>query len=158
MTGLRSWFEGRSLRERRLILAMLALAALTVAWGAVLRPLGDALAGARTRHADAVIRLGETRARVDAARLIQRGGAGRPTAAIADEVRVRAAEAGFTLLSVDADGPDRVRLSVQSARPGALAGWLARLERRGLLVDAAAFTPNPDRTVGATLTLRSRAA
>ena len=53
---------------------------------------------------------------------------------------------------------DRVRVAVQSARPGALAGWLARLEARGVIVDSATFTPNPDRTVGATLTLRSRAA
>ncbi len=158
MTGLRAWFDGRSLRERRLLLAMIALAALTLVWGAVIRPMGDRLAGARTRHADAVIRLGETRARVESARLVGRDGGGRLSAPIADEVRARAAEAGFTLLSVDDDGPDRVRVAVQSARPGALAGWLARLERRGLLVDSAAFTPNPDRTVGATLTLRSRAA
>ncbi|WP_375404297.1 type II secretion system protein GspM [uncultured Sphingomonas sp.] len=157
MTALRAWFDGRSLRERRLLIAMLALAALTLAWAGVIRPVDDRLASARTRHADAVIRLGETRALVDAARLIQRGGAGRLIAPIADEVRARAAEAGFTLLSVDLDGPDRVRVAVQSARPGALAGWLARLEARGLLVDSAAFTPNPDRTVGATLTLRSRA-
>ena len=158
MTGARAWFEGRSVRERRLILIMLALAALTLAWAGVIRPLGDALTSAGTRHADAVIRLGETRTRVEAARLAQRGNAGRLAAPIADEVRTRAAEAGFTLLSVDLDGPDRVRVSVQSARPGALAGWLARLEARGVIVDSAAFTPNPDRTVGATLTLRSRAA
>jgi general secretion pathway protein M len=157
MTALRTWFDGRSLRERRLILVMFALAALTIAWAGVIRPVGDALAGARARHADAVIRLGETRARVDAARLAQRGGAVRPTAPIADEIRARAAEAGFILLSVDADGPDRVRVAIPSARPGALAGWLARLETRGLLVDSAAFTPNPDRSVGATLTLRARA-
>jgi general secretion pathway protein M len=158
VTGGRAWFEGRSRRERRLILVMLALAALTLAWAGVIRPLGDALASARTRHADAVIRLGETRARLEAARLAGRGGARRIAAPIADEVRARAAEAGFTLLSVDNDGPDRVRVSVQSARPGALAGWLARLEERGVIVDSVAFTPNPDRTVGAALALRSRAA
>ena len=89
MTGARVWFEGRSLRERRLILVMLALAALTIAWGGVIRPLGDALASARTRHADAVIRLGETRARVEAARLVTRDGAGRLASPIADEVRAR---------------------------------------------------------------------
>ena len=70
-----------------------------------------------------------------------------------------AARTGATGLPLrDLDGPDRVRVSIQSARPGALAGWLARLEARGVIVDSAAFTPNPDRTVGATLTLRSRAA
>jgi general secretion pathway protein M len=155
MSRYRTWFDARSLRERRLILVMLALLAVTVAWLGILRPLNDGQASARARHADAVIRLGETRARVEAVRLASRRG---PTTlgAPVDEIRARAAEAGFTLLSVEPDGPDRVRVAVQSARPGALAAWLARLEARGLLVDTAAFTPNPDRTVGATLTLRSR--
>ena len=151
----RAWLDGRTSRERRLILAMLALAALTLVWGGVVRPVGDALASARTRHADAVLRLGEARARLEAVRAAARPGA---TAALplADEVRARAAEAGFVLTNVEPDGPDRVRVGLQSARPGALTGWLARLEARGLLVAAAAYTANPDRTVGAALTIRSR--
>ena len=36
MTGLRHWFEGRSLREKRLLLVMAALAVLTLLWGAVI--------------------------------------------------------------------------------------------------------------------------
>lgn len=158
MTSLRAWLEGRSLRERRLILAMFALAAVTIIWGGILRPLGDALASARTRHEDAVVRLGETQARVEAVRLIGRGSPSAIVPSLADEVRARAAESGFTLTSVEPDGSDRVRVAVQAARPGALTGWLARLERRGLIVDQVAFTANPDRTVGATLTLRSRGA
>ena len=67
-SSLRTWFEGRSLRERRLILAMLALAALTLVWAAVVRPVRDGLASARERHADAVIRLAETETAVDAIR------------------------------------------------------------------------------------------
>ena len=43
MTGLRHWFEGRSLREKRLLLVMAALAVLTLLWGAVIRPVGDGL-------------------------------------------------------------------------------------------------------------------
>jgi general secretion pathway protein M len=156
MTSLRSWFDGRSLRERRLLLVMAALAALTLVWAGVIRPVGDALASARARHADAVIRLGETQARVEAVRLAQRSGPAVTGASLVDEVRARAADAGFTLTSIDADGPDRVRVAVQAARPGALTGWLARLEARGLLVDSVAFTANADQTVGATLTLRSR--
>ena len=155
MSALRAWFDGRSLRERRLILAMLALLALTLAWAGVVRPLSDALASARTRHADAVVRLGEAQARVDAVRLLASGRPSVVVPSLADEVRARAAEAGFTLLSVDADGSDRVRVAVQAARPGALTGWLARLEARGLIVDQVAYTANPDRTVSAALTLRS---
>lgn len=156
MSALRAWFGSRSLRERRLILVMVALAALTLAWAGVIRPLNDALASARTRHADAVVRLGETQERVTAVRMARGGAPSGATLPLADEVRARAAEAGFTLTSVEPDGTDRVRVAVQAARPGALTGFLARLERRGVLVDSAAFTANADRTVGAALTFRSR--
>ena len=60
MTGLRHWFEGRSLREKRLLVAMAALAVLTLIWGAVIRPVGDGLSSARERHASAVTRLGDS--------------------------------------------------------------------------------------------------
>lgn len=157
MNGLRTWFEGRSVRERRLLLVMVALLALTVVWGGIVRPLDDALASARTRHADAVIRLGETQARVEAVRLVQRRGPVTLPLPLADEVRVRASEGGFALGGVEPDGADRVRVTIQSARPGALTGWLARQEARGLIVDSAAFTPGPDGNVSAQLTIRSRA-
>lgn len=157
MTGLRIWFDGRSLREKRLLLVMAALAALTLVWAGIILPVGDGLASARSRHADAVLRLGETEARVDALRDVQKLRPPPLTGALVDVVRGYAADAGFALASVDPDGADRVRVGIASARPGALVPWLARLERAGILVDAAAMTNNGDRTVGATLTLRARA-
>lgn len=157
MTGLRGWFDERSLRERRLILVMLALLAVTVVWAGIIRPLDDALASARARHADAVVRLGEVQARVDAVRSVQRRGPVNLPLALADEVRVRASEAGFTLASVEPGGADRVRVTIQAARPGALTAWLARLEARGILVESAALTPGAAGEVSAALALRSRA-
>lgn len=157
MSGFRTWFEARSVRERRLLLVMFALLAVTIVWGGIIRPLNDALAGARTRHADAVIRLGETQAQVEAVRLVQRRGPVTLPLPLADEVRVRASEGGLALTSVEPEGADRVRIAVQSARPGALTGWLARQEARGLIVEQASFTPGPDGNVGAQITIRSRA-
>jgi general secretion pathway protein M len=151
-----TWFASRSLRERRLILVMLALAALTLLWAGIIRPVQDGLAASRTRHVDAVIRLGETEARVDAVRAVLRDRRGPLAVPLADEVRRRADAAGFTLASLEPAGSDRVRAGIASARPGALTAWLARLEAGGVIVDAASLTPNPDRTVGASLTLRSR--
>ena len=158
MTALRAWFAGRSLRERRLILVMLALAAVTVLWGLVIRPVRDGLADARERHAGAVMRLGETRAAVATLRYIQRVRTAPLAGSLADTVRARADAAGFTLASLDQDAPDRVRVTIQSARPAALSGWLAQLERGGILIDSAAIKDNGDRTVGVSLTLRARAA
>ena len=156
MTALRAWFDGRSLREKRLILVMSALLALTLVWYGVIRPVGDALSDARARHADAVIRFGETQAAVGAIRSADRNRPPPLTGVFADAVRARAADAGFALASLDEDGPNRVRVSIQSAKPTVLVPWLARLENAGVLVDAATFTDNGDRTVGAQLTLKAR--
>jgi len=156
VTGLRAWFDGRSLRERRLILVMLGLAAVTLVWGGVLRPLGDALAGARSRHADAVVRLGEAEARAEAVRGTLRAGVQPLAVPLADAVRGRAQEAGLALESLEPAGPDQVRATIASARPGALAAWLARGEAAGVLVDEAVLTDKGDRTVSAVLVLRAR--
>ncbi|GGB35202.1 hypothetical protein GCM10011380_25750 [Sphingomonas metalli] len=158
MSGLRRWFEGRSRREQRMLLAMLALLFVTIVWGLILRPLGDALSSARERHAAAVIRLGETADRIDALR-IARGRRVQPlSGTLADTVRLRAEEAGFPLASLDPDANGAVRVAIQSARGAALTAWLARLERNGILVESATLTDNGDRTVAARLVLRSRAA
>lgn len=156
MTALRAWFAARSLRERRLLLVAAALAVVTLIWGGIVLPVRDGLSSARERHAAAVERLGTTIDRVE-----RLGRVGRRPALGSDLValiRAQADEAGFALATVDAEGPDRVRATIQSARPGALAGWLARLEQRGLLVDSATLTDHGDRTVGAVLVLKARAA
>ena len=156
MSGLRVWFAARSLRERRLLLVAAALAVVTLIWGGVVIPVRDALSSARERHAGAVDRLGTTIARVDLLRRVGR----RPAVAgdLVTLVRAEADGAGFALATIDADGVDRVRATIQSARPGALAGWLARLEARGVLVDSATLTDHGDRTVGAVIVLKARAA
>lgn len=156
MMPLRVWFDGRSLREKRLILVMLALIGLTLVWAAIIRPVGDALSSARERQADAAVRLGETRAQVDAVRAVQALRV-RPTeGAFADVVRARADAAGFALAALDVSAPDRVHATIASARPGALIGWLSSLEGAGILVDSAALTDNGDRTVGVDLVLKAQ--
>ncbi|WP_343527232.1 type II secretion system protein GspM [Sphingomonas sp.] len=155
MKALKLWFDGRSTREKRLLLVMVGLLAVTIVWGGILRPLGDGLSSARERHADAVIRLGEAQAMADELRQRRR----RPTLAgsLADTVRLSAEQAGFALSALTEDGPGRVRAQIASARPGALTPWLARLERGGVLVEQATLTDNGDRTVGVALLLRARA-
>lgn len=157
MNGLKTWFDGRSLREKRMLLVMMALAVLTLVWGAIIRPVGDGLSSARERHASAVTRLGETQAQVAVLRDLQRRRPPPLTGTLADVVRAQADQAGFALASLDPDGADRLRVGIPSAKPAALARWLARLERTGILVDAATMTNNGNRTVAATLTLKARA-
>ncbi len=156
MSALKAWFDGRSLREKRLLLVMAALLVVTILWAGIVRPVDDGLSSARERHTAAVIRLGETKAQVEAL-----AGIRRPpplTGSLADTVRAAADEAGFALQSLNEDGPGRVRAQIQSARAAALIPWLNRLERGGILVEQATLTDNGDRTVGVTLVLRSRVA
>ncbi|HEX8486290.1 type II secretion system protein GspM [Sphingomonas sp.] len=156
MMGLRAWFAARSLRERRLLLVALALALVTLLWAGIVLPVRDALSSTRERHASAVDRLGTTMTRVDRLQTVRR----RPplTGDLLEILRSEAADAGFALATVDRQGTDRVRATIQSARPGALAGWLARLEARGILIDSATLTDHGDRTVGAVLVLKARVA
>lgn len=158
MTGIRTWFAGRSLREKRLLLVMAALLIVTIVWGLILRPLGDAMSSARERHTTAVIRYGETAARIDALKEARAARVRPLTGTLADTIRVRAEEAGFPLASLDPDADGAVRVAIQSARGAALTAWLARLERNGIVVESATLTDNGDRTVGARLVLKGRAA
>ncbi|WP_375287768.1 type II secretion system protein GspM [Sphingomonas sp.] len=150
-----AWFNARSLREKRLILAMLALAAVTLVWAAAL-PLRNAVSSARTRQVDAVVRLGRTLNAVADVRRAQRAGIVPLAGDLASAVRTRAEAAGFALASLDQDG-DRVRIAISTAKPGALFRWVAELEAAGVLVDAASITPNADQTVAVQMTLRGRA-
>lgn len=157
MSGLVNWFQARSLRERRLLIVMCALLVLTILWAGIIRPVRDGLESTRERHASAEVRLGDVQGQVAAVKAIQRGRPRLPEGPLSDVVRARADEAGFALASLDPDG-DRVRITIATAKPGALLGWIAGLEADGILVDASTITGNGDGTVAATLTLKGRAA
>lgn len=153
MSALRTWFAGRTVRERRLILVMLGLAAVTLVWGAIILPVRDGLSSSRARYTDAVVRLGEAQAAVVRMKAIQRRGATPLAGALADVVRASADGAGLVLASVDAEASDRVRAGVASARAGALTAWIAQLEASGVLVDALTVAANGDGSVNAQMTL-----
>ena len=148
------WFRARSKREQHLVLGAVALAVLTLGYGGI--ALGDALAAAKSRHADAVIALGETQARVDAVKAAQTGRAAPLDAPLDAVVRARANEAGFALTNVVPQGAGRLAITIASARPGALVAWVADLEAAGILVDRLATTDNGDRTVAVQMTLTAQ--
>jgi general secretion pathway protein M len=152
-----AWFRTRTQREQYLLLAGGAMVVVALCYFLVV-PLGDVLDAAKARHADAVIALGETQARVDA---VKAAAAGRSTpldAPLDTLIRSRADDAGFALASVVPQGNDLVQIAIASARPGPLVGWLAELEASGILVDRLATTDNGDRTLSVQLTLKTRGA
>ena len=152
-----NWFRSRSLREQRLILVMLGMAAIVLAWLLVVRPLGDALAVARERHGAAVVALADARAQAaEIARL--EGEASAPAGVPVDALVARAAaEAGFQLSQIQTAPDGSVNLSMESARPQAFFDWVAQLEAgQGLIVDRLNARANADRTVAVELGLRRR--
>ena len=151
--SLRAWWIASSLREKRLILVMLVLFGIVVIWLGVLRPVTDALADAKAAHLAAIDRA----AAVEAGVAILDGT--EATAATAEGpldqlVAQSAAQAGFTLDSNTPAGADSVSLAIGSARAPALFAWLGSLEANGLVVDALAIQPGPNRTISARITLR----
>lgn len=156
MNELRTWFNGRSLRERRMILVMLALLAVAIVWGLLILPVRNGLSSTRERYTDSVVRLGEAEAGLRAVKAIQRRRSGSVPLPLADTVRSRAEAAGFTLANLDPEANDRVRVSIATAKAGALMAWLAGLEDQGVLVDGLTISPNGGGTVTANMTLKVR--
>lgn len=158
MNELRAWFAGRSLRERRLILVMLGLLAVTIVWGLVIRPVQNGLSSTRERYADAVVRVGEAERELASVKAIQRRQV-RPVPLPLDaEVRARAEAAGFALATLEPEANDRVHASIATAKAGALMAWISALENDGVLVDGLSVRGNGDGTVTAQMTLKARAA
>ncbi|MGY4397852.1 general secretion pathway protein M [Sphingomonas sp. UYAg733] len=151
-----TWFADRSLREKRLLIGMVALAVLTLIWVGIILPVTDALSSARERHASAVIRVAETEARLDALKDLQRNRPVPLAAPLDAIIRERANEAGFPLANVTVQAADRVQITIGTAKPGALLGWITDLEAAGILVDSLNITNNGDQTVAADMTLKAR--
>ena len=140
-----------------MILAMLALAAVTIVWGVVIVPVRNGLSSSRARYTEAVVRLGAAQAGLAQVKGLQRRAGAPVPLPLADAVRARADAAGLVLGSVEAEANDRVRVGVATARAGALMAWIGALERDGVLVETIAVTPDNAGAVSAQMTLRARA-
>lgn len=156
IASVRLWFAALSLREKRLVLVAAGLAVLTLVWFGVIRPIGDGLSSAKSRHNSAVQRLAETEAQMQALAQLQ---ADRPpplAVPIDIAVRDRAAQAGMGLSSVTPQGNGIVQIAIGSAKPSALFRWIADLEAAGIIIDTITTTDNGDQTVSASITLKAR--
>ena len=156
--ALKRWFDGRTLRERRMLLAMAAMIVLTVIWFGIFLPISDGLSSSRTRLNDAVIRLAQSEAQLDAVKALQRSRPAPITGALDDYIRQSAGDAGFALSDVSMQGDGRVHIAVPTARPGALFAWIADLESVGVIVATITVSNNGDQTVSAQMTLMKRGA
>jgi general secretion pathway protein M len=150
------WWSARSLRERRLLIAMAALLTLVFVWLLVIRPLMDARAAADQRLNAAVTDLARARAEAAAATQVTAGPNNNPVPLPVDGFLMQSGnEQGFTNLSVVADGASGARISMANARPQAFFGWIGQLEARGLVVESMSARANADQTIAVEAVLRA---
>lgn len=155
--NLRDWWRLRTLREQRLLLAMVALLVVTFAWLVVVRPVDDALADARARHGRAVIAVADARAQGEAIMRLQRAAALPPSLPINIFVSQKAEEAGFAVARLEPEGANQVQLAINAVRAQAFFPWVAQLERRhGLIVERLVARTNSDATLAVQVTFRTR--
>lgn len=145
IASLKSYWMERSRREQVLLGIMGALFALVILWLGIIRPVDSGLASARGRHAEALERNAQVRAKVEALRRLPRG----TTLAVPLDQLVgqSAGEAGFTLERNQPQGPGRVDIAIASAKPTAFLAWIAALEAQGVTVETLTAQPAP--TAGA---------
>ena len=154
--AFRLWWAGLSLREQRMLLVMFALLAVTVLWLGILWPVERALGAARTRHGDAVIAHAGVAVKVAAVRDLRRAVPPPLGGDLAAAVSQSAADVGFVLSTIEAQGGDKASLSIAAARPTALFGWLQDLEARGIFPETLRVRANSDRTLNVEAVLRVR--
>ena len=143
------WWALRTPRERMLLTVMFVLIGIVLGWLLVVRPLADALDAAKARHGAAVIALAEARARIQPA-------AGPAAAGSADALAAQtASQAGFAGARIASQGPGRASIAVDAARPQALFGWIAEMERRGLVVERLSARANADQTLAAEIGVKA---
>ena len=154
--SLKLWWRTRTLREQRLLIAMLGLLAVVLAWLLVIRPINDRLAEARERHGAAVLALAEARAQAEAIGTLQEqrpAALGAPLDSILDR---SAAEAGFPVTRVEREGINQATIVFESVRPQAFFAWVNQMEGRGLIVERLSAQTNGDQTLGVEITFRAR--
>lgn len=144
IAAFRDWFAGLSLREKILVSVLGGLVAIVILWLGLYAPLDRAIHNAEAEHDAAVERHGRISVMVEA---LQGGGGEIVAIDVPLDLYVSqsAGEVGFTLARNELQGPTRVALSISSARPPALMGWIADLESRGIRVQSLTTQPaGPD--------------
>lgn len=156
MSSLLVWYRGRSEREQRLLLLMLAIALPLLLWLLVYRPVTGALESAWDRHREAVERHGRVLAAVDAMKAARQAVAAPVVGEMAALAGESAGRSGLTLSSAAAQGPDRASVSIAGGEPRLMLAWLRGLEQQGVVVEDLRMTPAPDGSVSLTAVLARR--
>lgn len=146
-----AWWDGRSLRERRMLALMGALVLGVVGWLGVVRPLD----GWKAHQARARVVAERQFARIETARVWR----GAPAAEAVDLQALAAAAASKAgvqpTLGMSESG--RLGFRLDHATTAQAFGWLAALEKSGAKIEELGVVRNADGTLGVTGALSSGA-
>ncbi len=136
---MKAWLASLSARDRRVLVIGTALVAAMLLWALVWEPLARSREALRAEAADNAAALAWMRPAAE--RLIARGGvAATPSSdgrSLLARVDAGAREAGLaaSLLGVEPQGGDRVRVQFGGADFDLLAGWLERAAAAGIVIE-----------------------
>lgn len=154
MAVLTPWWRDRTPRERFLLLIALALAGITLASFAVLRPVAAARQRAEARVDAAVAARAEVARLGGAIRTAQQRASGDASSA-ADIVGRRLAEAGIMADTLTPQPGGAVQFRITAVRGALLQPLLQAVEQReGLVIDTLVITRNADATIAVDITAR----
>lgn len=154
---LRDLWRERSPREQQLLAVMFVLLALVVIGLGIIRPLAKATETAQARLDRVALESGQIRAAADRLRAAQKDAPPPATAALSVAVGQSASASGFTLSMLDAQGEDRIGITIPSAKSPALFGWFTQLAKQGIFVERMTIRTGGDATLTVDATLRQRA-
>lgn len=144
-----TWWHGRDAREQRLLGVLAALLLAMLFWLAILRPLAAFRESAAERHDRIAAQMPSVRAA--AAGIAAEGGvpASEDGRAVRDIVAASASAAGLEFTSIQPEDGGGVRVGIAAVKPSFLFGWIAGLEKDGVVADRVLVQRNDDSTVSA---------
>lgn len=148
MSGFSNFWQARTRREQRLLIALAAIGAPVMLWLAILRPLEAAQARAETDLAAAT---------ADHSALLAARAAFQIVPPVSDAPlipRLQAATvaAGLSLASLDPAGPNAATARIAAARAPVLLRLIASLEAEGMVITSLSISRNDDTSVNAQFT------
>lgn len=156
MAQIRQFWDGRSQREQWLLGVMCTLFALVLSVFVVILPLSDAISAARERLSRAAQASGQVETRIAALDKARRGPVPQTGAALATTIVATAQDAGFALDRANAQGNDRVAITIPAVKSMALFAWLGDLDARGIFAETITVRRNADASLSVDAVLRAR--
>jgi general secretion pathway protein M len=152
---VREWYSARTKREQQLLLLMAGLAIPVLAW-LIVMVMNGAYDKALQRHLEAVDRHGRILALADTLKGSPAGATAEPQADLQVTVTEAAGQAGQTLQSANASGPNSIDIAITGTTAPLAAQWLHDLQQRGIFVEQLRMSPQPDGTLSLSATLTRR--